>query len=145
MSKETFEDGNIITTEKFNNQGYLIEIQHYKWKKSTLVEKSITKYKYCENNLKIEEITTEESNNKCTEFVKTYKYIQDRLSEVHQNGEQIVQCNYNDYGDLIEQTFMVTKEKFEYLEYDSKRNWIKRNKYINDKFYKISEREIKYF
>ncbi|WP_179354675.1 hypothetical protein [Winogradskyella vidalii] len=123
----------------------MIEIQHYKWKKSTLAEKSITKYKYCENNLKIKEITTEESNNKCTEFVKTYNYIQDRLSEVHQNGEQIVKCYYNDYGDLIEQTFMGTKEKFEYIEYDSKRNWIKRNMYINDKFYKISEREIEYF
>ena len=145
LSKETFEDGKIITIEVFNNNGYLIEIQHYEWKKSTLVEKSVTKYKYCLNNLKIEEIITEESNNKSTEFVKTYIYTQERLSEVIQNGELIVKCHYNDYGDLIEQTFLGTKEKFEYLEYDAKLNWIKRNMYINGKLYKISEREIEYF
>lgn len=144
-SIETLEDGNIITIEKFNNNGYLIEIHHYKYDKLKLVEKCITLNKYCEKNLKIEETTIEESTNQSIKYFKSYKYVENRLSEVLRNGIQIVKCNYNEFGDLIEQTFLGDKETYEYTEYDSNQNWIIRKMYLKDKLYKITEREIEYF
>lgn len=128
----------LISENQSNKEPRLVEEKIYKYGSngnllSTEVFRGgrciyVTNFKYNEQNLKVEEITTNKSGDE--------KYSEDYFV-------------YNSQGELIQYDTKRSGPEFQVLKYsyvyDEKNNWVKKYNYSNGKLLTILIREIEYF
>jgi len=138
-----------IIEEKYNENGLIIEVNHFFYD-STNTNNETSKYvHYYEGNSKIK--TDELQLIDGLEFLSIVEYEYDENEKLihtfrtsNNSKEKVGYIEYNSHGDILIQKNGNEKTKFENYKYDNKNNWIEREQWINEKlFYKFS-RKIKY-
>ena len=146
--KRTINKSKIVSVEKFRADGNLEYELFNNYKNDTLEYSRERFLKYDQKSRKIQDKEIYKEENKERVTIDHYKYQGDLLAKlIKEEGQEMSttgEFEYDQQGNMTRKYLYGSLEVFSY-KYDSTGNWIERTHYANNKVFRITEREIKYW
>lgn len=145
MSYEYFEKGALTSKKEFSESGEIVLSLNNDYEEGVLVESREEIIVYNIHGVKVKMQETKTTLNGKETNTTNYLYKNDLLVSVIWGLAAVCGYKYNDNGDLVESFFAGATDTFEYLDYDTHGNWIRRIEYLKNKPFRYVERDIEYF